>query len=77
MKFLLAEQVRMTFMEAVEYAKAREIVSETHDSDSYTVAFSDGSSMTARSEYEGPWSEVTPGDGIQLPTFLLTKAVKS
>jgi hypothetical protein len=62
--------IGLTFKEAVEIAKRIGVEKETTDYKDNTVVLhlKDGSRLRFKSEYDGPWSEVTPGDGIQPPT---------
>lgn len=62
----------VSMQEAFTWAKARTIVAETTDRhDETTLTFSDGTKLVAKSECDGPYSEVTQGEGIQPPTFWL------
>lgn len=60
----------VSFKEAVEIAKAVGIVDEKTTHHSVVLVLKDGSCLHFRSEYDGPYSEVTPGNGIEPPTAM-------
>jgi hypothetical protein len=71
---------RITFREAMEWARGREVTEERADSDQVRIAggqdrvvlaFADGSRIEFRSEYERDYSPDTPGGGIEPPTCWL------
>jgi hypothetical protein len=60
----------VSFKEAMQLANSIGIKAERTDyaDNSIVLDLVDGSALHFHSEYEGPYSEVTPGEGIQPPT---------
>jgi hypothetical protein len=59
----------VTFKQAIELANEIGIVEEkTRGADTVILVLKDGSELHFKSEYDEPYSDNTPGDGIQLPT---------
>jgi len=58
---------------ALRHAMSRELKGTFTSREHNTVSaeFTDGSKITWESSYEGPISEVTPGDGLQPPEIWL------
>lgn len=63
------------FAEAVRHANAVGIAEEFCPifGDRVTLVLKNGDRILFLSEYEGPYSEVTPGEGIQPPTCFLQR----
>lgn len=59
----------ITWAEFCIWAQGRKIVQEVDKYDGeLALVFDDGSIARVRSNYDGPYSDVTPGNGIQAPT---------
>ena len=60
----------LTFKEAMEIAKEVGIANERtdHRDDTIVLDLNDGSRLRFKSNYDGPYSEITPGNGIEPPT---------
>ncbi len=75
MKRLPLDTKEITALEAFRYAASRSVDRDQHinfrGSDATEIVFTDGSSIIAQSEYEGPYSDVTPDCNIMPPTFYL------
>lgn len=63
----------ITFREALLWARDREIVEETAETDRVVIRFGDGSVLEVASEYEEDYSPDTPGSGYSPPTCFLTE----
>lgn len=61
----------VTFKEAMEYCKKYIIISDVQTDDALVVKLSNGATLTCRSVYDGPYSDVIPGNGISPPQFEL------
>jgi hypothetical protein len=59
-----------SFQEAVKIANEIGVIAETVDYKDRTVVLTlkDLSRLRFKSEYDGPYSEITPGNGIEPPT---------
>ena len=51
------------------FVKDRTVKEVTCGIDSQTATFSDGTKLRITSEYEGDYSDLTPGNGIEPPRF--------
>jgi len=68
----------VSFKEALLHAKERTIKEDYmayyKDEQSSITTFTDGTALIAQSEYDGPYSEDTDGNGIEQPTFYLAQS---
>ncbi len=59
---------RISFREAISIANRIGIAEEKTCSEEVILVLNDGSRLIFHSEYQGPYSPDTPGDGIEPPT---------